>query len=471
MENRRNGQGLAVRGRRPLSDLTSQHSNRQTTNVSTFGGLKQGFTIFQDNPINDENAPPVSGTSKQIIVNNENAPPAVAGGSKSHQQPSKTVWPPPPPASMLPRHPLASSSPADHLPARQGFGARSALTSGSSQNAGSSNAEIDLIDPLHALVSKSSASDFRRNNDSISSVTTNEDFEDCDDDLESEDFVMNHQPETEKGVEADEDLNASHRIHEALNDEYAMDILKSMIGREVNYMPKWNYMTKQPDITFTMRSILVDWLIEVGEEYKLHTETLFLAVNYIDRFLSYMSVQRAKLQLVGTACMFIAAKYEEIYPPDVTEFCYITDDTYSKRQVLRMEQLVLGVLNFECAPPTAHFFVNHIAGLAGCTQRATFLAQYLTELTLIDGESFMAFPPSIVACAAVALSRHTLGLAAWEEAMVEKTGYNVDDFKECLIRLHETFENAPSMTQQAVREKYRNSKFESVSEVKPTPIF
>ena len=76
---------------------------------------------------------------------------------------------------------------------------------------------------------------------------------------------------------------------------------------QVNYLPKWNYMTKQPDITFTMRSILIDWLIEVGEEYKLQTETLFLAVNYIDRFLSYMSVQRAKLQLVGTACMFIAA--------------------------------------------------------------------------------------------------------------------------------------------------------------------
>ena len=75
---------------------------------------------------------------------------------------------------------------------------------------------------------------------------------------------------------------------------------------------KWNYMTKQPDITFAMRSILVDWLVEVGEEYKLHSETLFLAVNYIDRFLSKMSVKRDKLQLVGAACMFIAAKYEEI---------------------------------------------------------------------------------------------------------------------------------------------------------------
>lgn len=66
-------------------------------------------------------------------------------------------------------------------------------------------------------------------------------------------------------------------------------------------------MRKQPDITHNMRTILVDWLVEVSEEYKLQTETLYLAINYIDRFLSYMSVVRAKLQLVGTAAMFIAA--------------------------------------------------------------------------------------------------------------------------------------------------------------------
>lgn len=70
--------------------------------------------------------------------------------------------------------------------------------------------------------------------------------------------------------------------------------------------PKPSYMKKQQDITNSMRSILVDWLVEVSEEYKLHRETLFLAVNYIDRFLSQMSVQRSKLQLVGAASMFLA---------------------------------------------------------------------------------------------------------------------------------------------------------------------
>lgn len=71
--------------------------------------------------------------------------------------------------------------------------------------------------------------------------------------------------------------------------------------------PKAGYMKKQPDITISMRAILVDWLVEVGEEYKLQNETLYLAVNYIDRFLSSMSVLRGKLQLVGTAAMLLAS--------------------------------------------------------------------------------------------------------------------------------------------------------------------
>ena len=59
-------------------------------------------------------------------------------------------------------------------------------------------------------------------------------------------------------------------------------------------------------------------------------------------------------------------KYEEIYPPDVSEFCYITDDTYTKKQVLRMEHLILDVLAFECSPPTGHYFANHFSKLSGC---------------------------------------------------------------------------------------------------------
>ena len=62
-----------------------------------------------------------------------------------------------------------------------------------------------------------------------------------------------------------------------------------------------------------MRVILGDWLIEVAEEYKLQRETLFLAINYVDRFLSQMSVLRGKLQLLGTAAIFLASLVIKYY--------------------------------------------------------------------------------------------------------------------------------------------------------------
>merc|ERR1719199_2421150 len=73
-------------------------------------------------------------------------------------------------------------------------------------------------------------------------------------------------------------------------------------------------MKNQGDINEKMRGILVDWLVEVHLKYKLKPETLYLAVNLIDRFLEKRQVTRKKLQLCGVTRMLIAAKYEEIYP-------------------------------------------------------------------------------------------------------------------------------------------------------------
>ena len=150
-----------------------------------------------------------------------------------------------------------------------------------------------------------------------------------------------------KKYEDTDEETAKKVAHEAREDilkncmEYKDDIMYYMRHLEKTNRPKASYMRKQSDITPSMRSILVDWLVEVSEEYRLQPESLYLAVNYTDRFLSQMSVLRGKLQLVGTASMYVAAKYEEITPPDVSEFVFITDDTYTKKQVLRMEHLLL----------------------------------------------------------------------------------------------------------------------------------
>ncbi len=88
-------------------------------------------------------------------------------------------------------------------------------------------------------------------------------------------------------------------------------------------LQKWRRATPsylesvQTDMNASMRAILVDWLVEVCQEYRLVSDTLFLAVSYLDRYLSLVPVSRSRLQLVGVTCLLLAAKYEEIYAPQV----------------------------------------------------------------------------------------------------------------------------------------------------------
>ncbi|XP_043267206.1 cyclin-A2 [Venturia canescens] len=250
-------------------------------------------------------------------------------------------------------------------------------------------------------------------------------------------------------------------------DEYRADIYNYLRVAETQHRPKPGYMKKQPDITYSMRSILVDWLVEVAEEYRLQSETLYLAVSYIDRFLSYMSVVRAKLQLVGTAAMFIAAKYEEIYPPDVGEFVYITDDTYTRKQVLRMEHLILRVLSFDLTVPTPLAFLRDYCISNNLSEKILYLAMYLCELSLLEADPYLHYLPSHLAAAAVALARHTLQEEVWPHELELSTGYSLKDLRGCLSALSRTFANAPNSQQQAIQEKYKSSKYGHVALLLP----
>lgn len=118
--------------------------------------------------------------------------------------------------------------------------------------------------------------------------------------------------------------------------------------------PSASYLSHQQScLTSQMRSVLVDWLVEVADDFRLHTETLFLAVNYLDRFLSMRKIQREELQLLGIACLYIAAKYEEINPPHVEKFAYVTDNACNAEDIVAVEAEVLCCLHFRLSVPTS----------------------------------------------------------------------------------------------------------------------
>lgn len=255
--------------------------------------------------------------------------------------------------------------------------------------------------------------------------------------------------------------NDRERFYEV--EDYQQDILMYLKEAERRNRPKPGYMQKQTDITHSMRTILVDWLVEVSEEYKLHGETLALAVSYIDRFLSFMSVVRAKLQLVGTAALFIAAKYEEIYPPDVGEFVYITDDTYTKTQVLRMEQLILKVLSFDLTVPTSLVFTNLYCVMNDLPDKVKFLTMYICELSLLDADPYLTYVQSEIAAGALALARRALDLPMWSKMLENNIGYRLSALKNIILDLSKTHNAAASIQQQAIQEKYKSKTYKEVA--------
>ncbi|XP_075160379.1 cyclin A [Haematobia irritans] len=252
--------------------------------------------------------------------------------------------------------------------------------------------------------------------------------------------------------------------------EYQRNILEYFRESEKKHRPKPHYMRRQTDINYSMRTILVDWLVEVSEEYNLDTETLYLSVSYIDRFLSHMSVVRNKLQLVGTAAMYIASKYEEIYPPDVAEFVFITDDTYSKAQVLRMEQIILKILSFDLCTPTAYVFINTYSVLTDIPDKVKFLTLYISELSLLEADPYLRFHPSMISAASLALARHLCDLPVWSSELEEITTYRLEDLREVFLCLCKSHSAAVNLAQQAIQEKYKAEKFRSVSTIEPVNI-
>ncbi|XP_073156637.1 G2/mitotic-specific cyclin C13-1-like isoform X2 [Henckelia pumila] len=242
---------------------------------------------------------------------------------------------------------------------------------------------------------------------------------------------------------------------------------------KVTRRPLSNYMEKvQKDIKPVMREVLIDWLVEVAEEYKFVSDTLYLTVAYIDRYLSSGDLKRNKLQLLGVSCMLIAAKYEEISPPNIEDFCYITDNTYTKEEVVDMERDILKFLDFELGNPTIKTFLRILTRVAQeepkfSTLQFDFLCCYLAELSLLEYRCIQ-YIPSKVAASTIFLSRFILqpNCHPWSQRLQQYTGYKPFELKDCVLALHYLQLKAETSAQ-AVRKKYMDHKFKCVASLDP----
>lgn len=154
---------------------------------------------------------------------------------------------------------------------------------------------------------------------------------------------------TPLATEEEEDLNVPDGPLPQLSWANSRDLWVQMRAKDVSKTaPEQELLSLHPGILPSMRTILFDWLMEVCEEYRLHRETYYLATDLHDRFLdTWKSIQKEHLQAIGITCLFIASKIEEIYPPKVTEFAYVTDGACCVTDILDMELLICKALKWK----------------------------------------------------------------------------------------------------------------------------
>ncbi|KAL3957798.1 hypothetical protein ACCO45_008376 [Purpureocillium lilacinum] len=234
--------------------------------------------------------------------------------------------------------------------------------------------------------------------------------------------------------------------------EYGDEIFEYFRELEMKLLPNPHYMEIQTEIQWSMRSVLMDWLVQVHNRFSLLPETLYLTV-----------VSIGKLQLVGATAILVASKYEEINCPSLEEIVYMVDGGYSVEEILKAERFMLSMLGFELGWPGPMSFLRRVSKADDYDLDTRTLAKYFLELTIMD-ERFVASPPSFLAAGAHCLSRLILNKGDWTKQHVHYSGYTWVQIKPLVTMMIECCENA-ALHHSAVYEKYKDRRFKEASKV------
>nr|AAC61889.1 cyclin [Lupinus luteus]AAD31790.1 mitotic cyclin B1-3 [Lupinus luteus] len=245
---------------------------------------------------------------------------------------------------------------------------------------------------------------------------------------------------TKKPQEQIIDIDANDSGNELAALEYIEDIYKFYKLEESESRPH-QYLDSQPEINERMRAILVDWLIDVNNKFDLSLETLYLTINIVDRFLAVKVVPRRELQLLGISAMLLASKYEEIWPPEVNDFVCLSDRAYTHEQILVMEKIILGKLEWTLTVPTPYVFLVRFIKASVPDQELENMSHFLSELGMMHYSTLM-YCPSMVAASAVFAARCTLNKTPfWNETLKLHTSYSEEQLMDCaklLVSFHST---------------------------------
>ncbi len=268
-------------------------------------------------------------------------------------------------------------------------------------------------------------------------------------------------------------INIEHVTNKQIPKEYLNIIYSNLLKEEkegMNPKPIYNYMNDQNEINEQMRSILVDWIIDVHHKFGFTDETLFMTVLIIDRYATIRQISRMKLQLLGITALMIACKHEEIDLPKIEDFIYITDNAYTKEEMVKMENDILRALNFSLLFPSPIKFFEYLSVNFNFSKKLHYMGKYLMETFLIDIKN-IKYKASVISCACAYIVMKFFKIKGYQDSYNKKfymlnenedlpLGHGV---KDCAQDICFLVDNIDSSNYLACFKKYSKSEFEKVA--------
>lgn len=256
---------------------------------------------------------------------------------------------------------------------------------------------------------------------------------------------------------------------QSLLDDYGEDIFKNI--KKDERMNVCDYSSKdlfrlqdKKFINARNRGIIFQWLVKNNHKWKLNDDTIFMAMNILDRYISKYKVENSEFQLVAISSYLIASKYEDIYPPYIDELSQICNFIYTNDDIIRKEYEILSGLNFDILYNSSYKFLTFLHSIADKENMQLFyLAQFILELSLENIE-ILEYSQSKRACAALFLAKKIMQInRSWNDLRFYYD-YNENEIKtiqkKMIILLNNVIKNK---TKNSVFEKFESSRYKSVS--------
>lgn len=221
-------------------------------------------------------------------------------------------------------------------------------------------------------------------------------------------------------------------------------------------------------ITPRIRARLIDWLVDIQNDFRLDHEPLYMAVKLADQYLMRKTVLKQNLELLYMTSIFISVKFD--YRPNfvtISELVQEFGGKYNRRQVINFEIDILTTLNFDIRFPLSYGFLRRFARCTNSNLQTLTLARYILESSLLEYEMIDILESKIAAASLLLANKMLLLEMTWSEAAEFYTGYKETELDSLVLRLNDLISRPPDRKISAIKRKYSSEVFMSVATVAP----